>query len=121
MSLFLFNFQTVTRLWAPRLATGATGATGAAGATSSSTTCGRLGLPRRTGASTSIGRGSATGSTFSTTAGIAVVAGSSSTRTGASVGARVRGVLAGLVGRALVVRLDGAGVVVVVVVDVVKT
>ena len=92
--------------------------------TSSSTlsgVCGLRTLPRtggRTGASSTIGKGST--ALVASTTGAAVIGASSSTKIEASVG-RVRAVLAGLVGRAFVVRLVGAGVVDVVVVVVVVT
>ena len=92
--------------------------------TSSSTlsgVCGLRTLPRtggRTGASSTIGKGSA--ALVASTTGAAVIGASSSIKIEASVG-RVRAVLAGLVGRAFVVRLVGAGVVDVVVVVVVVT
>lgn len=78
------------------------------GATSSSATgaTGRRGLPRRTGASTSTA-GSMLSATWAT------VVGASSSISAGIVVDRCRGVLAGRVGRARVVRLVGPEVVVV--------
>ncbi len=120
------HFKYFTRLWEPLLLTG--GVTGATGAAASSSTlaglCGRRTLPRTDrGASSNIGNDSTTSSgacLASTTAGAVVTGASSSTKMGASVG-RVRAVLAGLDGRALVVRLVGVALVVDVVVEVVVT